>query len=41
MTGWEVKSVVETPDGSFWLATEDGVTRIPGDAPELNGGAAP
>ena len=40
MTGWEVKRIVETPNGVFWLGTEDGVTMIRADAPELRGGTA-
>ena len=40
MTGWEVKRIAETPNGAFWLATEDGVTMIRPDAPELRGGVA-
>ncbi len=30
ITGWEVKCIVETPDGGLWMATEDGVTRAAG-----------
>lgn len=39
MTGWEVKRIVEAPDGVFWLGTEDGVTSIRADAAQLRGGA--
>lgn len=35
MTGWEVKQILEAPDQVFWLATEDGVTAIGGEASEL------
>ena len=38
MTGWEIKRIAETPNGVFWLGTEDGVTMIRPDAPELKGG---
>jgi len=40
MTGWEVKCIAETPNGFFWFGTEDGVTMIHPDAPELSGGVA-
>jgi ligand-binding sensor domain-containing protein len=40
MTGWEVKRIAETPNGVFWFGTEDGVTMIRPDAPELRGGTA-